>query len=75
MLTVNNICKKYKNGKGVFDISFDIEKPMITAVIRPNGSGKSTLFNIIAGLIKSDGRDIFFDSKKLCYAGELLAYT
>lgn len=75
MLTVNNICKKYKNGKGVFDISFEIEKPMITAIIGPNGSGKSTLFNIIAGLIKSDSGDIFFDSKKLCeFDSDLIAF-
>lgn len=63
MLTINNICKKYKNEKGVFNISFDIEKPMITAVIGPNGSGKSTLFNIIAGLIKADCGEISFNSK------------
>ncbi len=65
MLAINNISKRYKNGKGIFNISFDIERPMITAVIGPNGSGKSTLFNIAAGLIKADCGEISFNSKRL----------
>lgn len=65
MLAINNISKQYKNGKGIFNVSFDIESPMITAVIGPNGSGKSTLFNIAAGLIKADCGEISYNSKNL----------
>lgn len=66
MLTVKNTTKKYKNGKGIFDISFDIEEPIITAVIGPNGSGKSTLFQIIAQLLNADSGEVLFNSTKIC---------
>lgn len=65
MLKIDRINKKYKNGKGIFDISFKIENPMIVAFIGPNGSGKSTLFQTIANLIKADNGEIIFESNKL----------
>lgn len=65
MLTVNNITKKYSNGRGIFDISFEIKEPKITAVIGPNGSGKSTLFQIIAGLSRSDKGEVLFNEQEI----------
>src|SRR3989475_3385108 len=37
----------------------------ITGLLGPNGAGKSTLFNIIAGLYRPDGGEIWFDGIRI----------
>lgn len=61
MFEINNLCKHYKNGNGISNITVTIEKPMITAFVGPNGSGKSTLFNAMAGLNKQDSGQVLVD--------------
>lgn len=48
------------------DVSFEIEKKKVTAVVGPSGSGKTTIVNLLLklyladkGKIRIDGRDIF----------------
>lgn len=51
-ISVNNISVIYKNGhQALKNISFDIPKGSITALVGVNGSGKSTLFNAIMGFV------------------------
>ncbi len=47
------------------DISFDIEKSMITALIGPNGAGKSTILKTAAGLIKPLSGEVFVRDKEI----------
>lgn len=54
VVDVQNINKSYGKEIILKDISFNIEKPKIVALIGPNGSGKTTLLNIITGLVDSD---------------------
>ena len=50
-ISVNNISVIYNNGhSAIKNISFDISKGSITALVGVNGSGKSTLFKAIMGL-------------------------
>lgn len=50
LLEVKNLGKEYEKGKSVLsDISFDLNKASITAVIGNSGGGKSTLLKLIAG--------------------------
>ena len=49
ILKVNNLVKHFDGIKAVDDLSFEVKKGTITALIGPNGSGKTTTFNLITG--------------------------
>jgi ABC-2 type transport system ATP-binding protein len=72
VLKVNELTKTYKNGRGINDISFEIEKGDIFGLLGPNGSGKTTTMKIITGLSYSDegsvqilGNDISEENSKV----------
>jgi ABC-type branched-subunit amino acid transport system ATPase component len=52
ILKVNNLVKHFDGIKAVDDLSFEVRKGTITALIGPNGSGKTTIFNLITGFTR-----------------------
>jgi len=52
ILTLKNVTKLYKNGRGVADISFDLAPGEVLGLLGPNGSGKTTAMKAIAGMIQ-----------------------
>lgn len=40
MLTVERLTKKFSNGKGIFDVSFHVQKGEVFGFLGPNGAGK-----------------------------------
>lgn len=56
VITVKNVSKEFVRGQHKFfavkDVSFDIEKGELVAIMGPSGSGKSTLFHLITGILK-----------------------
>ena len=50
MLTISNLTKRYRNGKGLGPISMTIEKGEVVGIVGPNGAGKTTFFSILAGI-------------------------
>ncbi len=60
-IMVQELCKKYKNGRGIENVSFDVEEGEIFGFLGPNGAGKTTALKILTGLIKADsGRACIF---------------
>ena len=60
MVTASGVSRRYGEGDtavtALRDVSVDIDRGKLTAVMGPSGSGKSTLMHILAGLDKpSDG--------------------
>ena len=60
MLECNNVVKKYMTKTAVENISLQVEKGKVYALLGPNGSGKTTLMKMIAGLVKPTSGEIVF---------------
>lgn len=63
ILNVANVTKKYKNGRGIENISLPMNKGEIHVLLGANGAGKSTLMRVIAGLTLPDSGTIHFFDK------------
>ena len=53
-LQIKNLCKSFGITKAVQNVSFDINKGEVHALIGENGSGKSTLTNMLTGIYTED---------------------
>ncbi len=58
IISVKNLTKDYGQGRGVFDISFDIEKGTTFGYCGTNGSGKTTTIRHIMGFLKPDSGEV-----------------
>lgn len=58
VLEVKNLTKRYKNNRGIDNISFDVFKGDIYGFLGPNGAGKTTVMKAITGLVKANNGDI-----------------
>jgi branched-chain amino acid transport system ATP-binding protein len=65
MLTVESLSVSYEGIKVLWDISISVAGGSITAIIGSNGAGKSTILNTIAGLLRQDSGNIFFEGKNI----------
>jgi ABC-type branched-subunit amino acid transport system ATPase component len=65
ILQIQNLTKNFNGIKAVDNLSFEIERGSIVALVGPNGSGKTTIFNIINGFLKPDAGKIFFNEKEI----------
>ena len=64
-MTVNAVEKAFGGIRAVDGCTLDVSPKSITGLIGPNGAGKSTLFNIIAGLYRPDGGEIWFNGTQI----------
>lgn len=49
VIEVNNLTKDYGSGRGVFDVSFKVNKGEVFGFLGPNGAGKSTTIRHLMG--------------------------
>ncbi len=54
IIEVKNLTKDYGSGRGVFDVSIDVEKGEVFGFLGPNGAGKSTTIRHLMGFSKPD---------------------
>ena len=52
VIEVKSVTKDYGGGKGVFDISFSLEKGEVLGFLGPNGAGKTTTIRQLMGFIR-----------------------
>jgi len=65
LLTVTNLEVRYGDLIGVADVSFEVRKGSIVALLGSNGAGKTTTLNAIAGLVPSKRGRIRFDDQDI----------
>ncbi len=63
-LSFRNIHKSFPGVLALDDVSLDVYKGQIHALLGENGAGKSTLMNILYGLYHQDSGDIYFSGEK-----------
>lgn len=51
------------------NVSLDVQKGELVAILGPSGAGKTTLISLIAGLIRPDGGTIVFNEKEVVEPG------
>jgi branched-chain amino acid transport system ATP-binding protein len=65
LLRVKNLKKRFGGVTAVNDVSFDLVRNEILAVVGPNGAGKTTLFGLICGFIRRDAGEVWFDGRNV----------
>lgn len=61
VIEVKNLTKDYGFGRGVFDVSFSVNKGEVFGFLGPNGAGKSTTIRHLMGFSKPDsGETLIF---------------
>lgn len=64
VIEVKDLTKDYGSGRGVFDVSFKVEKGEVFGFLGPNGAGKSTTIRHLMGFSKPDsGETKIFDTE------------
>ena len=61
ILRISHISKKYPGVLALNDVSFDVKKGQIHALMGENGAGKSTLIKIISGAIQPSGGSVIIN--------------
>ncbi|MDD9923437.1 MAG: LPS export ABC transporter ATP-binding protein [Boseongicola sp.] len=62
-LKVRNLRKSYRRRPVIRDVSLDLKRGEVVALLGPNGSGKTTCFYSIAGLVMPDGGEVLIDGQ------------
>jgi len=65
LMQVDFLTMRFGGITAVDDLSFDIDKNSITALIGPNGSGKTSAFNCLTGFYKATSGSILYNNESL----------
>ena len=63
ILEMRNISKSFPGVKALDDVSIEVKRGEIHALIGENGAGKSTLIKILSGALSRDSGNIFLNNK------------
>jgi ribose transport system ATP-binding protein len=74
ILKTRNLKKTFPGVLALNDISIDILRGEVHALIGENGAGKSTLVKIISGAYRKDSGELYFDGVKRDYASTIDSY-
>jgi len=65
ILKIDNISKSFPGVQALDNVSIEIQKGEVHAIVGENGAGKSTLIKIISGAYLKDSGKIIFDGEEL----------
>lgn len=70
MIQVNKLSKSFSRLKVLDEISMEITKGGIYAILGPNGSGKTTFLKILLGMVLPDSGEIHYNEKNILKSHE-----
>ena len=62
LLDIKNIDVLYDDFQVIWDVSINVDKAEMVALLGPNGSGKSTILNTISNLVEHKNGTINFEN-------------
>ncbi len=65
MLEIRNIDVSYGDVQVIWNVSFEVIKGEVVALIGANGAGKSTILRAISGILRPKKGEIFFEGKPI----------
>jgi len=65
MLEIKNLAVFYGDVQVIWDVSFEVKRGEIVALIGANGAGKSTLLKTISGIVRPKKGEILFEGKPI----------
>ena len=65
ILSIDHLSRHFGGLRAVNDVSFDVPRGSIFALIGPNGSGKTTLFNVVTGALAPTSGQVVFDGARI----------
>ena len=65
MLRVENLSFSYGKIQAIRNVSFELDKGEIMAIVGANGAGKSSLMKCIAGLLKPQWGEVYLNDRKM----------
>ncbi|TPL01570.1 MULTISPECIES: sugar ABC transporter ATP-binding protein [unclassified Mesorhizobium] len=68
IVRLEDVTKTYRGVPAVKNVSFDLRKGEIHALLGENGAGKSTLTKIIAGVVDATSGKMFHKGQEIAYA-------
>jgi simple sugar transport system ATP-binding protein len=68
IVRLESVTKTYRGVPAVKNVSFDLRKGEIHALLGENGAGKSTLTKIIAGVVDATSGKMFHKGQEIAYA-------
>ena len=72
IIEVSHLTKDYGHGRGVFDVSLNVEKGICYGFLGPNGAGKTTTIRHLMGFSKpQEGTTAILGQDSWKYAAEL----
>jgi len=63
MIDAFHITKEYSNGKGIFDLTFQVEEGEVFGFLGPNGAGKTTTIRHLMGFVRADLGECFIGGR------------
>ena len=70
IISLRGVTKRFGSHTVLEDITFDVPKGKITAIMGPSGTGKSVLLKNIIGLLRPEAGEIWVDGEEIVGMGE-----
>ncbi len=72
IIKVANVTKDYGYGRGIFDVSFEVNKGEVFGFLGPNGAGKTTTIRHLMGFIKPQEGSLSISGKDCWKASSII---